>query len=74
MFVGRPPGNYARLLDVSRATTGTLFFVPSLSFLEAVTPEGPAAMSDIIESSTDARGASDGSLGIGSLKGKSRDE
>jgi putative iron-dependent peroxidase len=74
MFVGRPPGNYDRLLDVSHATTGTLFFVPSLSFLEAVTPEGLAAVSDAIESSTHASGASDGSLGIGSLKGKSRDE
>ena len=25
MFVGRPPGNYDRLLDFSRAVTGTLF-------------------------------------------------
>ena len=33
MFVGRPPGNYDRLLDFSRAVTGTLFFVPSASFL-----------------------------------------
>ncbi len=29
MFVGRPPGNYDRLLDYSKAVTGTLFFVPS---------------------------------------------
>jgi putative iron-dependent peroxidase len=29
MFIGRPPGNYDRLLDFSRAVTGTLFFVPS---------------------------------------------
>ena len=36
MFVGRPPGNYDRLLDFSRAVTGTLFFVPSASFLESV--------------------------------------
>src|SRR6202453_1232058 len=34
MFVGRPPGNYDRLLDFSRAVTGTLFFVPSATFLE----------------------------------------
>ena len=34
MFVGRPPGNYDRILDFSRAVTGSLFFVPSLSFLE----------------------------------------
>jgi len=37
MFVGRPPGNYDRLLDFSRAVTGTLFFVPSATFLENVT-------------------------------------
>jgi porphyrinogen peroxidase len=36
MFVGLPPGNYDRLLDFSRAVTGTLFFVPSATFLESV--------------------------------------
>src|SRR5271163_423144 len=34
MFVGRPPGNYDRLLDFSRAVTGSLFFAPSATFLE----------------------------------------
>ena len=34
MFVGRPPGNYDRLLDFSRAVTGGLFFAPSATFLE----------------------------------------
>jgi putative iron-dependent peroxidase len=34
MFIGRPPGNYDRLLDFSRAVTGSLFFAPSLTFLE----------------------------------------
>jgi porphyrinogen peroxidase len=34
MFVGRPPGNYDRILDFSRAITGSLFFVPSATFLE----------------------------------------
>jgi putative iron-dependent peroxidase len=38
MFVGRPPGNYDRLLDFSRAVTGNLFFVPSLSLLESLAP------------------------------------
>jgi putative iron-dependent peroxidase len=60
MFVGLPPGNYDRLLDVSRPVTGTLFFVPSASFLDNVATE-PA----------DTGGqASVGSLGIGSLKGE----
>src|SRR5262250_974389 len=36
MFIGRPPGNYDRLLDFSRAVTGTLFFCPSQTFLESV--------------------------------------
>ena len=34
MFIGRPPGNYDRLLDFSRAVTGSLFFVPSATFLD----------------------------------------
>ena len=36
MFVGKPPGNYDRLLDFSRAVTGSLFFVPSATFLESL--------------------------------------
>jgi len=39
MFVGRPPGNYDRLLDFSRAVTGSLFFVPAATFLEDVTED-----------------------------------
>ena len=34
MVVGRPPGNYDRLLDYSKAVTGTLFFVPSADMLD----------------------------------------
>ncbi|MDB5983669.1 MAG: peroxidase [Pseudomonas sp.] len=34
MFVGRPVGNYDRLLDFSTAVTGGLFFVPSVDLLE----------------------------------------
>ena len=39
MFIGKPPGNYDRLLDFSRAVTGSLFFVPSATFLEDVTAD-----------------------------------
>jgi porphyrinogen peroxidase len=78
MFVGRPPGNYDRILDFSRAVTGSLFFVPSLSFLETVTPDGPVAAiaSSAAENDSSSRSepARDGSLGIGSLKGESRHE
>lgn len=41
MFVGRPPGNYDRLLDYSRAVTGCLFFVPSADMLEALAERVP---------------------------------
>ncbi len=36
MFAGNPAGNYDRLLDYSRAVTGSLFFVPAASFLESL--------------------------------------
>ncbi|WP_460044279.1 Dyp-type peroxidase [Pseudomonas sp. S2_H01] len=36
MFVGRPVGHYDRLLDFSKAVSGTLLFVPSSDFLEAL--------------------------------------
>lgn len=34
MFIGKPPGNYDRILDFSTAYTGSLFFVPSIDILE----------------------------------------
>ena len=64
MVVGRPPGNYDRLLDFSRAVTGNLFFVPSATFLEEVTTDA----STVAEPEPIAAG-SEGSLSIGSLKG-----
>ncbi len=74
MFVGRPSGNYDRLLDFSRAVTGNLFFVPSLTFLENVGGDEPASaaappaesVAVAVRSETPVR---DGSLNIGSLKG-----
>ncbi|MCW5712734.1 Dyp-type peroxidase [Shinella sp.] len=70
MFIGRPPGNYDRLLDFSRAVTGTLFFIPSASFLDAVLPDGIATPEAAAPAAADPppsrRG--DGSLGIGSLR------
>ncbi|HFT7948109.1 TPA: Dyp-type peroxidase [Pseudomonas aeruginosa] len=41
MFVGRPAGNYDRLLDYSRAVTGSLFFVPSADLLEGLADKAP---------------------------------
>jgi putative iron-dependent peroxidase len=86
MFVGRPPGNYDRLLDFSRAVTGNLFFAPSVAFLEAVaenqsiedqsiedqSPMVAAPVGDPAtgEGSLSTARKNDGSLGIGSLKGE----
>jgi porphyrinogen peroxidase len=74
MFVGRPPGNYDRLLDFSRAVTGNLFFAPSMTFLEGVTQDQPASAAPAeppatVESPQVAASMRHGSLGIGSLKG-----
>jgi len=74
MFVGRPPGNYDRILDFSRAITGNLFFVPSATFLDNVGDDAAPAETEVADASTaappePAAPAGDGSLGIGSLKG-----
>jgi putative iron-dependent peroxidase len=81
MFVGRPPGNYDRLLDYSRAVTGTLFFVPSATFLEnigagdaAPSPAAPSADGRGTEATQLRQPSADGSLGIGSLKKESTHE
>jgi porphyrinogen peroxidase len=63
MFIGKPPGNYDRLLDFSTAVTGNLFFVPTADFLDD--PPAPAAPAPSAEAATSA---SDGSLGIGAMR------
>jgi putative iron-dependent peroxidase len=68
MFIGDPPGNYDRLLDVSRAVTGTLFFVPSATFLDGVSPDSPSSEGRSSPPPDPSGSRSDGSLGIGSLK------
>ena len=78
MFVGRPPGNYDRILDFSTAVTGGLFFVPSADFLGDL-PGPPAASAGAVAAPGEASPADDGlppgeevpgdgSLGIGGLK------
>jgi porphyrinogen peroxidase len=84
MFVGRPPGNYDRLLDFSRAVTGNLFFVPSATFLENITEDPPGEDQPAVVTPPGAEVAAEphpsvpslrqGSLGIGSLKGDIRHE
>ena len=65
MFVGDPAGNYDRILDFSTATTGSLFFVPSVDMLEDLTPPVQARTAD---GAGPAEAGAGGSLGIGSLK------
>jgi putative iron-dependent peroxidase len=81
MFIGRPPGNYDRILDFSRAVTGNLFFAPSVTFLEGVGEDQPATIAAPPAVNPATLGGSpanprnrDGSLGIGSLKGGISDE
>ena len=75
MFVGRPPGNYDRILDFSRAVTGNLFFVPSATFLENVAEDEPKAAESsapaaVDETTSPNSSVRDDSLRIGSLRGE----
>jgi porphyrinogen peroxidase len=81
MFIGRPPGNYDRILDFSTAVTGSLFFIPTADSLDNVSPDqpAPAASSNTkqfaitaapAEASPTTDRSMNGSLGIGSLKGE----
>ncbi len=74
MFVGLPPGNYDRILDVSTALTGVLFFIPSAPLLESLADDGDGDDPGTEEGAGDPdSGTSDGSLGIGSLGGTAAD-
>src|SRR5271170_6573356 len=74
MFVGRPSGNYDRLLDFSRPVTGGLFFAPSATFLEGAGEAQPAvaaiATPSVEPEPPSASSVRDTSLGIGSLRGE----
>ena len=73
MFIGSPEGNYDRLLDFSTAKTGSLFFVPTLSFLDNVSSGLPAIKpnsngSVVNGNSGSPSSSTDNSPGITSLK------
>lgn len=84
MFIGRPPGNYDRLLDFTHAVTGTNFFAPSVPLLSslATSPDllEPAAgisplPKEVSRSGQESAPAKTSrSLNIGSLKGVSQHE
>ena len=76
MFIGSPEGNYDRLLDISRAVTGGLFFVPSVRLLESLASGVPGAGPNAAAAGQPPESASpssSGSLNIGSLRGASQD-
>ncbi|MDX1885641.1 Dyp-type peroxidase [Mycolicibacterium sp. 120270] len=69
MFIGDPPGNTDRILDFSTALTGSMFFTPTVDFLDDPPPlpdSAAEAEPDAVPAEYSTR---DGSLGIGSLKG-----
>ena len=79
MFIGRPPDNYDRILDFSTAVTGSLFFIPTATFLDNVSSDQPAqaassgaqklaTASTPVETLASPAPSKTGSLGIGSLK------
>lgn len=85
MFIGRPPGNYDRILDFSTAVTGGLFFVPTATFLDDLAADRPVPATSSSQENRDTTPAhgetsastatcQDGSLGIGSLKGEDSHE
>ena len=81
MFIGLPEGNYDRILDVSRAVTGGLFFVPPAPLLESLGDdedgEDDAGSTDDAAYQSPPAGSgsrSTGSLNIGSLRGESQYE
>jgi putative iron-dependent peroxidase len=75
MFIGNPPGNYDHLLDFSRAATGSLFFVPTASFLDDVSEDAVSTLAEPTSQASDTdepvqspSPERNGLLGIGSLK------
>lgn len=73
MFIGNPPGNTDRILDFSTAVTGTMFFTPTVDFLDNPPAlPGTAAAARPTPSPAASSAAHDGSLMIGSLKGRTR--
>lgn len=66
MFIGDPPGNHDRILDFSRAVTGSLFFVPATDFLDD--PAGSVRASETVLRQSEPSPPSEASLRIGSLR------
>jgi putative iron-dependent peroxidase len=72
MFIGDPPGNTDRILDFSTALTGTMFFTPTVDFLDDPPPLADSVPAQTQPEVTVVPVSHDGSLNIGSLKDISR--
>ncbi len=74
MFIGKPPGNHDRVLDFSTAVTGSLFYVPTVDFLDdpggGDSPATDTGATGPYPRDTPSATPPDLSLGIGSLKGQ----
>jgi porphyrinogen peroxidase len=81
MFLGDPPGTYDRLLDFSHPVTGSLFFVPTATFLDNIstdmpdtsTPDTNSTGPPLTPEPPSVAATADNSLGIGSLKADKQD-
>jgi porphyrinogen peroxidase len=69
MFIGDPPGNTDRILDFSTAVTGGKFFTPIVDFLNDPPPLPDSEPEEDVTTVPAMPVATNGSLGIGSLKG-----
>ena len=69
MFIGDPPGNTDHILEFSTAVTGGKFFTPIVDFLNDPPPLPDSEPEEQQPEVTAAPVATNGSLGIGSLKG-----
>jgi putative iron-dependent peroxidase len=69
MFLGTDEAAHDRVLDVSTPLTGTLFFVPDADFLDDIPDAGPDETAESPPESPPPAAATDGSLGIGGLRG-----
>ncbi len=66
MFLGKPPGNYDRILDFSTPVTGSQYFAPRADFFEDL--PGPPASGGAASAPAGDPSRADGSLAVGSLK------
>jgi putative iron-dependent peroxidase len=67
MFLGDQEASHDRILDFSTAVTGTLFFAPSVDFLEDL-PEPPGGAVAEAVAAPNVQRPPDDSLGVGGLK------